>query len=421
MFVSLQPRATFARRWANTSPPIKRSSTREGRSLIALTTPVRRVKASATSARQRLGTPGGVDAAVFGGGPAGCAAALHLTQQGCSVTILERAGVAPAHVGETLPGSIRAPLTELGLWARALRFNHIPSYETRSAWGRPDLEARSFLFDPYGPSWHVDFRQFRGELLGAAQECGVDVQYYEQLGPLEWTGRAWDVRLAGAARRYRAHFLVDATGRACTVARRLGGERIHEDRLVALVGFVEPRDCSRSDNATLVEAAPDGWWYSAHLPDGRLALAYMTDADLLPLGAASRYGSFWAHLGLTGATQDRVSPDTSPTQIHVLSANSSRLARGTGDGWLAVGDAFAAFDPLCGCGVLRALQNGLRAASAVTQLLAGNKRAAVDYRASCVAEFDRYLDFRDAYYSIEPRWPRSRFWERRRRRTAIAV
>src|SRR4028118_1738065 len=48
-----------------------------------------------------------------------------------------------------------------------------------------------------------------------------------------------------------------------------------------------------ADTYTLVEAMPDGWWYSALLADGRLAAAFMTDVDLLAPALAPRAPAAW--------------------------------------------------------------------------------------------------------------------------------
>ena len=45
--------------------------------------------------------------------------------------------------------------------------------------------------------------------------------------------------------------------------------------MVALVASGTPGD---ADQRTLIEATPDGWWYSATVPDGTLVLAFQTDA-----------------------------------------------------------------------------------------------------------------------------------------------
>ena len=92
-----------------------------------------------------------------------------------------------------------------------------------------------------------------------------------------------------------AAFAIDAGGRTAPLARRLGAKRQVNDRLVC--GWVHGRACSigRGVGLTTVEAVPDGWWYTAPLPEERRVLAFLTDADL----PAARI----AHLGIGLAQQ----------------------------------------------------------------------------------------------------------------------
>src|SRR5262249_48378289 len=93
----------------------------------------------------------------------------------------------------------------------------------------------------------------------------------------------------------------------------------------------------------------------------------------------------------------------------------ARARRVAGSRWLAVGDAAATLDPLCGQGVYRALESGLRAAAAVTAFLSGNHAAVRAYATHAEAEFAADLRERSAHYRAEGRWPASPFWQRRRR------
>jgi flavin-dependent dehydrogenase len=357
-----------------------------------------------------------VDVAIFGDGPAGCAIALRLARYQRTAAILQRAARRGVSIGETLSPTIRAPLSELEMWSRFLHSGHAQSYELRSAWGSPRLLVKNSIFDPFGPSWHVDRARFDADLLDAAQERGSVLVSYTHLGNLAYTDGNWDV-LLGDGHHVRAHFLVDATGRACALARRLGARRERYDRLIALVAFSACDSSPAMDNATLIEAGPEGWWYSAVLPSQQMVVAYMTDNDLLPSDHADWRTHMLAHLGATHATRERFPLDTLPARLHVFAANSSRLDDGTGDGWLAAGDALAAYDPLCGWGVPRALHSGIQAADAIHLHLSGDDRPLRAY-ASSRSPFDHYLDTRDAYYSMEQRWASSRFWQRRTHRVA---
>src|SRR6476646_4643134 len=104
----------------------------------------------------------------------------------------------------------------------------------------------------------------------------------------------------------QARFVVDASGRSSVVARRLGARRQHDDRLTAVTAFLKTNDAPCVDSTTLVEAVDYGWWYSAVIPDGRLAVSLMTDPDILAKLGARRIPSWLALLGETEHSRKRV-------------------------------------------------------------------------------------------------------------------
>jgi flavin-dependent dehydrogenase len=210
----------------------------------------------------------------------------------------------------------------------------------------------------------------------------------------------------------QAALLVDATGRSASPARRLGGHRIVYDRLVGLVGFV-PGSNLTGDRRALIEAVECGWWYSALLPDGRQVGAFMTDADLLPAGQAAR-SAFWHHqLQQAPHVQTRLGRGATSNCARGITACTSRSSIVAADGWIAVGDAVAAFDPLSSKGIAWALESGLMAAEAIDGRIRGHPNALGLYSRHVDSEFSQYLAMRAEYYGGERRWPGSRFWRRR--------
>lgn len=104
----------------------------------------------------------------------------------------------------------------------------------------------------------------------------------------------------------------------------------------------------------------------------------------------------------------------------VASARTWRRKRVTGPGWIASGDAAAAWDPLSGAGIIRALSSGIEAAQAVLSHLDGDPSAFERYQQICGQRFERYLADRAAYYRAEVRWPDLAFWRYRRDSTWTA-
>ncbi|HEX6764120.1 MAG TPA: hypothetical protein VF103_01555, partial [Polyangiaceae bacterium] len=84
-----------------------------------------------------------------------------------------------------------------------------------------------------------------------------------------------------------------------------------------------------------------------------------------------------------------------------------------GAGWLPVGDAALAFDPISSDGLCFALRSALEAAPVVESALAGSTDALVAYRRGLRDVYDQHIERRTALYGSEQRWPNSPFWSAR--------
>ncbi|MEU6234380.1 tryptophan 7-halogenase [Kitasatospora sp. NPDC047058] len=356
------------------------------------------------------------DVVVAGGGPAGSAAALALAAQGRSV-LLAHAASGPPPVGEALPAAARMLLHDLGVAGTVPGEGHLPCYANRSAWGSEQLGTVDSINDPYGPGWHLDRALFDHRLREAAAAAGADVREALVRPTARHPDGTWTLTLhrphpPGTVRCRR---LVDATGRRAAIATTHGARRLVGDRLIALhVTLGPPAGAAGStDGTTLVEAVPDGWWYSALLPGGRLLVAFFTDADLP--AARVDAGLFRRRLAATGPTAARAAahPFPGPAAPARAPAHTVRLDRVHGDGWTAAGDAAAAFDPLSSQGILTALYTGRAAGLAVHGHLGGDPDALGGYAAHLAGVTAAYHRNHAAYYALEQRWPDRPFWQRR--------
>jgi flavin-dependent dehydrogenase len=358
------------------------------------------------------------DVAVIGGGPSGTGLALSLARRGRTVAVLERSHYDQVRIGETLPPRARLQLMNLGVWDRFLNDGHAPSPAILSVWGQDDLYQNHFIFHPYGPGWHLDRRRFDAMLAHAAEEAGARVCRGARVTAcLPVAASGWQVQFVsdGKRRRLEASFLVDAAGRSSGFGGCQVTKRIFYDRLIGVVAFFSARAVGGDpDYQTLVEAEEDGWWYSAWLPNARLVVAYMTDADLMP-AARGRAREYWeSRLEQASHTHARVGGGVLETGLHRLAANSYRRARLTATNWLAVGDAATAFDPLSSQGICHALESGQQAALAIENWWLGDQNALAEYGRWTHRRFDEYLRLRTMYYGREKRWPSAAFWQRRR-------
>jgi flavin-dependent dehydrogenase len=362
-----------------------------------------------------------LDVVVIGAGPAGSATALRLARRDISILLIDRAQVRPC-IGETLAPAIQTTLHSLGLWQCFGAQNHSPSFGLHVRWGSDAPFENDSILNPHGHGWHIDRAGFDAMLIGAARSAGARVLAPATLqaltSNLDGSWRVVSNGEAGKTREYRARFVVDASGRSTVLARRLGGGRLVCDRMVGLAASYAPqaRGARREPplgQRTLIEAAENGWWYSALQPDGRVIVVFMTDADLGARGV-HRDPRCWSRaLANTADIRGRVEAYrmvTSPVAIPAFSCCRSNVA---GSGWLAVGDAATSFDPLAGQGISHALKSAQRAARAIERNLAGDSDALQEYERTTLREFDSYLRIRRNHYDREQRWPDHDFWRRR--------
>jgi flavin-dependent dehydrogenase len=356
------------------------------------------------------------DAVVVGGGPAGAATAIALAARGLRAAIVERTLEPRERAGETLPPDVRPALEALGVWIEFAGDSHEASVGNRSSWGSKEAGDHPFIVSPYGSGWHIERRRFEKMLLRAAEARGVIVFRGRQLEAVSGDGNGWALRVPEAL---SSRLLVDASGRASVVARICGAARVSIDQLVGATMFLQPRaDLARQPpdphgRFTLIEATADGWWYSAPLPEGRLVVACMTDADIAARMAVRGTAGWLTQARRTRHTKDRLAAHEVMGSPRLGSANSSRLSSVVGSSWLAVGDAAVSFDPLSSQGIITALECGIDAAAAIGRHLSGDREAFGDYAVRLTDRYRRYLVERAQFYGAERRWSTSPFWRRR--------
>jgi flavin-dependent dehydrogenase len=332
------------------------------------------------------------DVVIAGGGPAASAAALTLARHGLSCAIIERRDDVGAKPGESLPPSARPLLEQLGI--EELGDEHLRCHGNRSIWGSQHVDELLFELTPYGHGWHLDRRRFERLLIDRALDAGATRMIRTHVEDFAREGDAWKLTLNSG--ELRARFLLDATGRASALARRLGVHRIHDDAQIAHVWFLITDDEPDRDSFTLVESERDGWWYSAVLPQRQLTIAFMTDPGTPAPALPPQH------------TRERLAArNYRVTTAMTVDAGGSRLERVTGDGWAAIGDAAAAWDPLSSYGITAALATGMHVAHAFIN----NDFARYEQEISTM--WNAYSDMRRDYYALETRWPESSYWMKR--------
>ncbi len=360
------------------------------------------------------------DVVVAGAGPAGAAAAAVLTRSGRRVLLAGADDRHRKHLGESLPPAAGPLLHALGVLDKIRNDGHLACTGSLSVWGSPDVRCVDFIFDPNGGGWILDRPVFDAALVEAARAAGVDVCGELVRRVRRHKSGRWRVTIDGAHAGEQVidcRWIIDSSGRRAAIARRLGAKLRVRDRLAAFTAVARPSRRRDLERRTLVEAVPDGWWYTSLVPGGRRVFMFLTDADLAPRGITRGAGVFRSLMEQTACVGPyfsafRYELEHSPM---ACSARTARLDPPAGDGWAAAGDAALALDPLSSRGLLTALWTGTRCGKAVSAWLDGDSDAIGRYAGSLDAAYVDYLREQAVHYSMESRWADSVFWERRRR------
>lgn len=345
---------------------------------------------------------------VLGGGPAGCAAALTLRRYLPDIPVIMLVRPVAAETfkaGETLAPGVLPLLEYLGLREAFVQQNHLPCGGTASAWGASHPVARSYLFTGRGHGWHLDRARFDAWLLAHAVEAGVRL-VQDRPSTVAFADGTWQIEVESGD-TVHTDAIVEATGRTSWFLRQQAIAPTRHDALVAEARWFQHDDDEAAAEGALVEAVADGWWYSATLPSKRGVAMFMTDSDL------RSHASWEERLGVAPATSRRLVSWRATGEAANRVANSQCAAAVVGKGWVAAGDAAAAFDPISALGIGFSLRSGMEAARVAVGYLEGDTAPADEYATSMRRIVADYRARLEGIYRMEQRWPEGPFWSRR--------
>lgn len=352
------------------------------------------------------------DVCVIGGGPAGAVAATLLANWGHSVVMVHRQ---PRQSGlaESLPGSTRKLFGFLELLdtVEAERFH--PNTGNASQWGGESGSTRSDV-----AGYHVERAQFDAALRRHASRRGVT----------EVAAAVRDVLLGDPSQIicesqsdprtvYRARYVLDCSGRAGVVGRRLFERRTAGYRTVAFIAEWEAHSWPRAeDTQTAIESYADGWAWSVPVVGGRRVCTVMVDPRPAGGRGAGLQREYTTELAKTHGFAAKLSASRQISRAWTCDATVYQSVK-TGDaGVLLVGDAASFVEPLSSAGVRKAMTSAWRAAVVVNTSFRDGAMSSIgrDYFEDRERRvYSDCLQRAGAFFSAAAAHHRTDFWQRR--------
>lgn len=363
-----------------------------------------------------------VDVLIIGGGIAGIFAAFRLIKAGLKIGVIEPLAESNSerqNWGETLRPEIKPIFRKLGL-VSVLEAHSTEALGSASAWGSPEIEARSYLNSPYGNGLHIDkpnlIREIRREFLNAG---GKLIKCFAKDVGIKHDRRIAKIRHKDTIKILNYDFLIDASGRN-RVFSKGKTSILRYDRLVAAaISTTEHYNSSTffgSTDISVVESVADGWWFTNLTPARQRVFVRFADAGTPIVKSMNSAEGFFKSLNDTNHV-GKLAPKDALAHAHrpsIRAASSTRLKKIRGDDWIAIGDAARTVDPLSSQGIFNAASDGLNAAEALLESRStGTSDAIETFAESVLREYDSFLDTKEKIYSIERRWRDSSFWHLR--------
>ncbi len=362
-----------------------------------------------------------LDALVVGGGPAGAACVIQIMRAGGHAALIEAGDFSRCRAGEVISPAGQQLLLQLGVDPAREPWS-VSCSGVIAAWAEPSPANHLRVGAASSASLCIDRRGLDRALFAKAKDAGAIALAKCQLASANRRRGIWEFRLrtetgsvTGSSR-----WIVAACGRSANAPLAPSTARIWIDHLVG-IAFIGPRHGRRNFGepvSAIVEAAPNGWWYSVYLPDGRPVAIFFTDSDLLPKGKHERAVFLRREFEFAELTKYAFSCTSDFIADHRwvgFDARSGIRKVVVSDGWTAAGDALMAFDPLCGRGVSEAIHSGREVAGWLMSASGSDvvSGALPDWVHRASERFNTFKAERAAVYRSVSRWPSSAFWQRR--------
>ena len=315
------------------------------------------------------------DVLVVGGGPAGSTIAALLARQGRRVVLVEKEHHPRFHIGESLlPANgplfdrlgVRDEVERIGLRKWGVEFNSL----------QHEAPARLEFADAWDTSmpyaWQVRRSDLDQILFRHAATCGATTLEGCRVRELRFDDDGVDAVATlddGAERRWRAQFVIDASGRDTLIANQLGTKRRNpRHNSAALFGHFRgaKRLPGKLEGNISIFWFQHGWFWFIPLADGTTSVG----ATCWPQYLKSRdkpLADFFADtVAMCPPLAERLQgAELVDGRVHATGNYSYGSTVCQGDRWLMLGDAYAFIDPVFSSGVHLAMSSAFAGAELV--------------------------------------------------------
>lgn len=328
--------------------------------------------------------PESCDVLVIGGGPAGSTIATLLSRRGWRVTLLEKERHPRFHIGESLlPRNmplfeqlgVLPEIEKIGVVKRAVDLT-LPSSDTYVS-----LNFSQAFDVSYPTAFQVKRAEFDHLLLKNCAANGANVLEEIEAKDVAFTSDGM-VEVAGAdgsnnERRWRARFLIDASGRQTFLADRLKLKtRNLRHNSAAIFAHFTGVDRRRGDEAGNISLYwfGHGWFWLIPLRDGIVSVGAVVTPAYLKTRDATIEQFFLDTIALCRPLAARMQSAVLASPVTATGNYSYSSTAMFGERFLMVGDAYAFIDPVFSTGVYLAMFGSTSGADAVDSSLRNPER-----------------------------------------------
>jgi len=336
------------------------------------------------------------DVLIIGGGPAGATAAALLARQGRQVVMLEKAHHPRFHIGESLlPANValfdrlgvRDQIERVGMPKWGVEFvspdhDHVARLEFAEAWDKSM---------PY--AWQVRRSEMDEILFRNAAAQGATTIEGARVRDVQFDAEGATVQATlddGAARTWRARFVIDASGRDTFLGNKFKAKQKNPRHNSAAVfgHFANAlRGEGKLEGNITIFWFQHGWFWYIPLADGTTSVGAVCWPYYLKSRTKPLAEFFAETIALCPELVERLKNATLVDDAVYATGNYAYTSTHcSGERYLMLGDAFTFIDPVFSSGVYLAMHSAFEGAEVVATALDQPKRAAAARR-----NFERYM------------------------------